>query len=244
MLVLHGKTGGGKSEAVTKLLQPLDDLVDYSGRPLAVCRRPAALPRLRVPRDVLGRDGQGRQSFDVGVLKNIITARNVGRGGRPGTIARSRSAAARLLHRHHEPGPARTHIRPDEHERRFYRLECQDHIDWEISQRALTTRSCGRAWMRARNRPSKRDIWSGAEGSSGGTSGQGFARTVAGRTHSSSRPASSDGARPQNSMRTTRSSWSYGDTQALRHFTHQMFGRKLREASRPSLRPRSWVQGF
>ncbi len=114
MLVLHGKTGGGKSEAVTKLLQPLDDLVDYSAdlslfaddrQHFRVCEC------LVMFLDEMAKAGRA----DVGVLKEhhhcpervVADARAQSQG---------HEAAARLLHRHHEPGPARTHIRPDEHE--------------------------------------------------------------------------------------------------------------------------------
>jgi hypothetical protein len=128
MLVCFGKSGGGKSEAVHRLLSPLSDVTSL--RDMTIFNDSFA-KRAFNRNYIMFFDELGRsQDADVNALKNIITAPTIDwRGLGSETV---HSAAQNSTFIGCTNAPVRERIQDPTSSRRFFQLNCADKLDWEM----------------------------------------------------------------------------------------------------------------
>lgn len=137
MVILVGQSGGGKSVAVHKLIEPLTEVVSL--RDMTIFNdqfaRRAFARNFIIFFDELGRC----EDTDVNALKNIITAPRVDWRGMGSETTHSASQNCSFIGCSNVP--VRERIKDPTSMRRFWELRCQSRLDWakvnSIDYRAL-----------------------------------------------------------------------------------------------------------
>ncbi len=126
MVVLVGQSGGGKSVAVHKLIEPLTEVVSL--RDMTIFNdqfaRRAFARNFIIFFDELGRC----EDTDVNALKNIITAPRVDWRGMGSETTHSASQNSSFIGCSNVP--VRERIKDPTSTRRFWELRCQSQLDW------------------------------------------------------------------------------------------------------------------